>query len=51
MVAFSQAVFVGMESNGEVEVCVTALTPPSQLSAPASVLINTQSGSATDTGT
>ena len=51
MVAFSQQVFSGLESDGEVEVCVTALSPPSQLSVPASVEINTQSSLATDTGT
>ena len=50
MVAFSQSTYTSLENNGEAEVCVVAVSLVSELSSPVTVLVVTESATATDTG-
>ena len=51
MVALAQSVYVAQESDGEVSVCVTALSSTAMLNANVAVIVRTESGTATESGT
>ena len=51
MVVLAQPVYVAQESDSEVSVCVTAVSSTAMLSANIAVIVRTESGTATKSGT
>ena len=51
MVALAQPVYVAQEGDGEVSVCVLAVSSTAMLSSNVAVIVRTESGTATETGT
>lgn len=51
MVALAQPVYIAQESDGEVSVCVTAVSSTAMLSGNVAVIVRTESGTATQSGT
>lgn len=51
MVALGQPVYIAQESDDEVSVCVVALSSTTMLTSNVAVIVRTESGTATETGT
>ena len=51
MVALAQGIYVAQESDSQVSVCVTALSSTALLTSNVAVVVRSESGTATETGT